>query len=147
MTNAEAYMVDGEYFCRECYKVQYYIGYEPDKLLLPDDFRNRLVLCDACEEDAFGRTVTVAFDDESWLIPWPEEPGYYWFHGWRYGDDGKEKPQTFLVRAYVGTDDKLSYLAYGRFVGYHLYTSRACGVWHPRRIVLPIPPQTPKGEV
>ena len=40
---------------------------------------------------------TKAYSDETWLIPWPEEAGHYWFHGWRFGDDGSE-PETYFVR-------------------------------------------------
>jgi len=143
----EAYMVDGLYFCRECFKVQYYIGYKPDKLLASDDFHDRLILCDACEEDVFGRTITISVKDVDWLVPWPEKEGHYWFHGWLYGDDGIAAPETYLVQALrpITSGGKKSKKVIYITEGDLLYAHEACGVWRP--LELPVPPQELKGEV
>lgn len=81
-------------------------------------------------------------NDESWLTSWPEEPGHYWFHGWEYGDDGKTAPRTFLVEV-PRFGKKPIYITEGDFI----YKHQACGVWRPRPVELPIPPQKPKGKV
>lgn len=151
-TKEAAYAIEGQYYCVECSSELFASGevwgHSP---IVPGDFLAEPVPCSRCvRKDVFDRkTHTIlVLSDESWLISWPTEPGSYWFHGWPNGDDGS-LPRTFLVeltRVYSGNIITSSSRLVGLTEGVVISRSIACGVWHPRPVELPVPPQTPKGE-
>jgi hypothetical protein len=50
---------------------------------------------------------------EKW-IPWPTEPGYYWFYGWKFGQFDKN-PKYHSVEAVLDGGGKLMVVGDGHF--------------------------------
>jgi len=149
MTKTKAYLVDEIVYCEGCFSWLWPYRFSDDQKFLligPGDYPDDPVACAHCgDEDVFGRPchVVLDFSDETWLIPWPEEEGHYWFHGWLFGDDGETEPETYLIKVCLDSTKKPIYVIGEDF----LYPPEACGVWHPQQVVLPTPPQKPKGAV
>ncbi len=146
----KAYAIKGLHYCEMCF-LELIVNPNDDwahDLITATDFPNEPVPCEHCPtEDVFDRAVYTTLDlgDESWLIPWPTEPGSYWFHGWLNGDDGS-LPRTFLVeivRVHSGNIITSTSRLVGLTEGVVVSRSIACGVWHPRLVTLPVPPQAP----